>query len=174
MKRTYQNQILNGVKLHRLLAIEFPSFSHIGISPDYVDVFFSQELTQQNKTDLDSFMAQFLDFTTAELMESYMRDDIDPFISGLMDKLRGENIAMGITQAGKTGHFLGLFEKPYDIYSNGFPISLKASFDTGSLYEALTILSFFLSNPSEYSGLSPFMTETRIYSIINEIVEYIS
>lgn len=122
----------------------------------------------------DDIITAFVDFTTAESLKIYLDDSVFPFINDLINRFAAENISIGITQAGKTGHVLGLFEKGYDVHANGLPISLKGSFDTGSLYESLTIISYIISNPTEIAGLTPFVTEAKLNTMAAEITAFLT
>jgi hypothetical protein len=100
---------------------------------------------------------------------AYLDITITPFIKDLMRNFAASNISLGITQAGKTGHLLGLFTKQYDVNSNGLPISLKDTFDTGSLYESIKIIQHLRDNPTEFDGLSPFVTDEKLHQMKNAI-----
>lgn len=118
--------------------------------------------------------------TLAEQMKNYLNEKVFPFIEDLIAVFAAENISMGITQAGKTSDVLGLFEKQYSfdkslMGSSGMsiPVSLKGSFDTGSLYVSIAIIQHIRNNPSEYLGLSPFINDERLLKMKNSIEAFL-
>jgi hypothetical protein len=106
---------------------------------------------------------------TADAVGAYLEKVIFPFVRNLINSFAAENIALGITPSGKTGVLLGMFTRQYDIHSNGYPISLKDTFDTGSLYESRSVIQYLRDNPAEFSGLSPFITDARLLKMKNSI-----
>lgn len=171
-ERQYQKTIANPLKFDEevrvipSIAEEFVQWGAFGTT---LTIELDSDFTTQQETDLDAFMSSWVDFTTAETLKVYLDGTIFPFVDDLINTFAAENIAMGITPAGKTGEVLGLFVKQYDIESNGFPISLKDTFDTGSLHEAIAVLQYVRDNPTEYTGLSPFITDARLLEMINKI-----
>lgn len=135
-------------------------------------VVFETPISAQEETVLNGIVAAHEHITTAETMKIYLDDSVFPFINNVINAFAAENIAMGITQAGKTGDVLGIFEKRYDI-GYAHPVSLKGSFDTGSLYVSLEILQHVRDNPGEFSGLSPFVTDARLLEMKNKIETFL-
>jgi hypothetical protein len=177
IERTYQKTVVNYEKLDaELKSSGFGlQVSHIGsCCPGEVKVYLVSELSAPNATICDNIVNNFIDFTTAESLALYLDGQVFPFINHLINKFASENIALGITQAGKTGAVLGLFEKKYDVHSNGLPISLKGSFDTGSLYESMTILTYLVANSTEFAGLSPFVTIDKLNLMKAEILDFLT
>jgi hypothetical protein len=133
-------------------------------------IHYAQELN--DKTVLDTVVSNHVKQTTAEYLSNYLMNQVFPFVHNLIATFAAENISMGVTQAGKTADILGLFEHKYDIGAN-HEVSLKSSFDTGSLYVSLAILQYIRDNPNEYSGLSPFVTDARLLSMKNKIEAFL-
>lgn len=131
-------------------------------------IVFDSALSSGDKTTLDGLVAAHEHITSAESLKIYLQGTVFPFIDDLIARFAAENIALGITQAGKTGDVLGLFEKGYDIGAL-HPVSLKGSFDTGSLYVSRDIIQHVRDNPTEFTGLSPFVTDARLLAMKNEI-----
>lgn len=132
-------------------------------------VVFPTALSSEDEATLSSIVAAHTGMTTVQSLTIYLDNTIFPFIKTLINTFAAENISMGITQAGKTGDVLGLFEKQYTIAGVSRPVSLKASFDTGSLYVSRAIIQHVRDNPTEYDGLSPFVTDARLLGMKNKI-----
>lgn len=147
--------------------------NHILGRYDGFDVVFKTEPAAAELTELkDVVIANHEHITTAESLRDYLDTQVFPFISELIHTFAAENIAMGITQAGKTGEVLGIFEERYSV---GYvhPVSLKGSFDTGSLYVSLEVLQHVRDNPNEYTGLAPFVTDARLLEMKNKIETFL-
>lgn len=147
-----------------------PKYSHIIGSPGQTNIVTTNALTTEEADALNLIVTNHVaQPTTAQYLKSYLANDIFPFVDDLMSTFAAENIAMGITQAGKTGAVLGLFVKQYDVNTNSLPISLKDTFDTGSLYESIKVIQHIRDNPNEYIGLEPFITDARLHQMKNNI-----
>lgn len=171
--------VINYRKLHdELLASSMGSmFESLGTSeenPGELCLFTEGELLGSELTVATDIVINFIDFTTAESLATYLDENVFPFIKDLINKFASENIAMGITQLNKTGPVLGLFAKQYDVHSDGFPFSLKDALDTGSLYEAFNILNYLVSNSTEYAGLEPFISTDRLNDMAAEILDFLT
>lgn len=136
-------------------------------------VVFENDITSSDKTELDGIITNHEHITTAESMKQYLEYSVYPFIEDIIYTFAAENIAMGITQAGKANGVLALFELKADVDSSGRPISLKGAFDTGSLYAALDVLSYHRTNISNYSDLTPFITDARLLALMNKIETFL-
>lgn len=161
---TLQNQI----KAAGLSTIE-----RVITNGDVLDIYFPTELAQNELDTLDGVVAAHTGKTTAEQLADYLDNSVFPFCKELINTFAAENISMGITQAGKTPHLLGLFTKKYPIPNANLGISLKACFDSGSLYAALAVIQYVRDNPTEFDGLSPFVTDARLLSMKNKIEAFL-
>ena len=90
----------------------------------------------------------------------------------------GENVAMGITQAGKTGEVLAVMEEPveYDsVNKPGIKISVMGTLNSGSLYESLAVIDYHISkaNNGDYDSLAPFITAARLTEGKQSISDYL-
>lgn len=148
------------------------SVHHIEADLTTFKIFFDIELDQTAKNALDVLVSNHNGLTTVEYLTDYLDASVMPFIKNLINTFAAENISMGITQSGKTGHVLGLFEKQYQL-SYPHPISLKSSFDTGSLYVSREILQYVRDNPSEYDNMSPFVTDARLLDMKKSIETFL-
>jgi hypothetical protein len=152
-----------------LLASGLPylKFNSLGSA---LNVVMTTTLDEAQETTLNALVtAHNPSVPTATSVGIYLDSVIFPFVTNLIRNFAAENIAMGITQAGKTGAILGLFTKKYDVNSNSLPICLKDTFDTGSLYESIKVIQYLRDNPTEYNGLSPFITDARLHAMKNSI-----
>lgn len=126
-------------------------------------------LTGSEQAAQDAVVAAHQHITGAESLKVYLDTIVFPFIDNLINTFAAENIALGITQAGKTDDVLGLFDKKYPIDNPLRPVSLKASLDTGSLYTSIAVIGYLRSNPLEWSDLSPYITDSRLLKMMNDI-----
>ncbi len=161
---TLQNQIK---------AAGLSSVERVVTSGDVLDIHFPAELAQNELDTLDGVVAAHTGKTTAEQLAVYLNESVFPFCAELINTFAAENISMGITQAGKAAHLLGLFTKKYPIPNETLGISLKACFDSGSLYAALDVIQYVRNNPSDISGLAPFVTDARLLSMKNKIETFL-
>lgn len=79
----------------------------------------------------------------------------------LMIKFAGENVAMGITQAGKTREVADFLE------------GILKYIQSGSLYEVIVEIDLIISNGIPV-GLSPFVTEERLLQFKQDIIDYLT
>jgi hypothetical protein len=168
------DKAINSDKLKvEIAAASLPSAAYINSIPGVsCDIFFSSELSSENQATLSSVVASHVAVTTAESLASYLATTIYPFVSKLIAAFAAENMALGITQAGKSDDVLGLFTKKYVVGDAAFPVALKDCFDTGSLYVALQLLAHIRAN-EDFSGLSPFITDARIVELMNKIETFL-
>lgn len=145
-------------------------YLHVTFLSSDTNIVFSVALSVEEKEALDLIVANHIASpTTAQQMRTMLDTNIFPFVNDVITTFAAENISMGITQLGKTGRLLALFTKNYDVLADGFQYSLKDCFDTGSLYEAIRVIQYLRDNPSEFSGLSPFVTDQRLQKMKNDI-----
>jgi hypothetical protein len=166
----YAEQLQIEIKANSALANKYSYLSTFGTS---ITIVFAQELLTQEETDLTTIVNNHTGATSAQQLAAYLDNQVFPFIKNLINQFAAENISMGITQAGKTGDVLGLFEKQYTVSGINKPVSLKAAFDTGSLYVARQILQHVRDNPIEFAGLSPFITDSRLLAMKNSIETFL-
>jgi hypothetical protein len=170
---TYEKEI-DSQKLSRELAqASIPAPLRIDTVGSQVIIVFDDGLSNEQHDALSAIVNGHIKLTTAESLTIYLDSQVFPFITNLIRLFAAENIAMGITQAGKAGHVLALFSKPVAIPNEHFQCSLKNSFDTGSLYVSLDIIEFFRNNPNEFDGLSPFVTDARLLAMKNKIEQFL-
>jgi hypothetical protein len=169
-KSVYLEQLNLEIQANTALKAKYANASALGTS---LVVNFNIELTSEEQTSLEGIVTAHTGATSAQQLSAYLDIQVFPFIQNLIRTFAAENISMGITQAGKTGDVLGLFEKQYTIAGISKPVSLKASFDTGSLYVSRSIIQHVRDNPTEYDGLSPFITDSRLLSMKNSIETFL-
>lgn len=141
----------------------------VGTSVSFV---YENALSAEDEAKLNQVVTNHVKITTVEGLTAYLDSEVFPFVKQLINNFAAENIAMGITQSGKTADVLGLFEKKVDIGAL-HPVSLKSSFDTGSLYVSIAVIQFFRNNSAEFSGLSPFVTDSRLLAMKNKIEAFL-
>lgn len=174
--RTYTKTITNKEKFTAYLETESTSkaiYTKWSAFGSDITIYASTDYTSQQETDLDTFVNNFVDYTDAENLYINLHNNVFPFITKLLHTFSAENIDMGITSDNKTGPVLGLFSKKYDIHSDGLPISLKDAFDAGALNESLTVITHLRDNSDEFTGLSPYVTDTRLLSLMNKVETFL-
>lgn len=170
----FNKTILNTNKFHtQLRAKSYGNLYTSFTKDDMLRITFSQDLSQVDQDDCSSFVTNFVDYETIDQLEVYLEASVFPFIKSLINSFAAENISMGITQANKSGDLLAIFQKLYPTASLGGSVSLKACFDTGSLYEALKVLQYIRDNPTEYDNMSPFITDARLLKMKNNIETFL-
>lgn len=137
-----------------------------------ISVVYENSLSAEQESTLTQVITNHVKTTTVEGLTVYLDTQVFPFIKELINTFAAENIAMGVTQMGKSAGVLGLFEKQVNIGETN-PVSLKSSFDTGSLYVSLSVIQFFRNNPTEFSGMSPFITDARLKAMKNKIETFL-
>ena len=148
-------------------------FNFIVAKENDLKIHFTAALTQQNIDDCTAYVNAFVEISVHDNLYNYLEKDVEPFIHDLMTDIAATNIEMGITQAGKTLEVLGFFEKAYLLPGKARSVSLKGSLDTNSLTVTMEIIGYLLSNPSEYSDLSPFIDAARLTEMYNKIATYL-
>jgi len=101
---------------------------------------------------------------------------IDPWVIGFLKKTRAENIAMGITQAGKTFDAQAFFELPIAL-NPMFPdkkVSMLGVLFTGSLTLIPALIDYYIANPSTFDNLTPFVSAERLTSWKNEVLGFLT
>ena len=161
---TLQNQII---------AAGLSTVTRIETADDVLDIHFPAELDAGQITALTGVVNAHNGKTSAEQLADYLNTSVHPFCTDLINTFAAENISMGVTQAGKTAHLLGLFTKKFPIPNEDLGVSLKACFDSGSLYAAREVIQYVRDNPSNFDGLSPFVTDARLLSMKNKIETFL-
>lgn len=157
----------------QIQALGLNTLLSVSSNGDEISIEFSDTLSVENEAILDIAVGNHTGLTIVEQLTKYMDGTVHPFVKELINSFAAENISMGITQYGKTGHVLALFSKKYPIPNQDFQCALKDSFDTGSLYISKDIIQHIRNNPSEFSGLSPFITDARLLAMKNKIETFL-
>lgn len=100
---------------------------------------------------------------------------IDPWVVGFLQRTRAENIAMGITQAGKTFDAQAFFELPVAL-NPLYPdkkISMLGALFTGSLTLIPALIDYYISNSETYANLFPFVTTERLNDWKQEVINFL-
>lgn len=176
MEHLFKRDDFNTVKflgeVSQNLKDKISGFTHAN---GWVHVYIKDELTSQEYTDLQQYI---IDHDSSPVVHTtiitYLNKNVQPFIKQLMDDEAAVNIELGITQLGKTVDVLGMIVEPHLLPGKIKSISLKDTFDTGSLYASLEVLQHIRNNPSIYNGLSPFITDARLLSMKNKIETFLN
>lgn len=150
-----------------------PNLISIDTVGSSITLTFDDELNETEEGLVDAAVDAHVAVTTAESLKIYLDSSVMPFINNMINTFAAENISLGITQAGKTADTLAVFVKQFPIGANSAMISFKDCCDTGSLYAAREVLIYVRANPSEYSGLSPYITDARLLVLLNKIETFL-
>lgn len=170
------------IKLHHLKGYfkDIPNFVGVNGLDNKYELVFSAPVTTEMEHDIFDMYNQitqltFSDQVLAELTKK-TGDSAEDFGKTLLSEFRGENIKMGITQAGMSGKVLSVLTERIDVDESGYSISLKDTVETGTLYEAMKVLDFLINkcNSGDYNDLIPFITAERMESFKQKILDYLS
>lgn len=129
-----------------------------------MEVNFFEEISQEDSDDVygywDNITASTFNPTLDEIITKKV-NEASIFGNNLIAKAIVENIAMGITQAGKT-------KAVADLFSN-----LQYYLKTGSLYAAVAEIDRMVNDGVDPS-LDPFVTEERLNNYKSQIQAYLS
>lgn len=173
----FNKTISNPSKLDRDLKnnVEFGSLHlFLNIKGSNITVHFSSNLNQNQIDALSSFISSYSDISVYDTLYSYLKSDVDPFVTDLLIRIRAENIEMGITQSNKTLEVLGFFEERFIIPGRVRAVSLQSSLQTGSLTVTLELLTYLIANPQLYSDINPYVTAERLDSWKSKIIDFLS
>lgn len=173
----FNKAIQNASKLQRDLKSEETAgsvFDFINIKGNTIEIHYTQNLNQTQIDAVSALVSTFSDISVFDTLYTYLGHQIDPFVEDLLRKIRAENMEMGITQSGKTLEVLGFMTEMVTVPNRTRPVSLMASLATSSLTVTIELLNYYIANPNLYSDLSPYVTETRLTEIRDEIVAYLA
>lgn len=115
-------------------------------------------LTLINKT--SAILSGYVEGDVNQALQEIVRNAID-FFNGMMIKAAAENIAIGITQQGKTKEVADYLS---DVMRYG---------QSGSLYEVINEIDSLIAATVPPS-LSPFVNEERLLNFKQQILDYLS
>lgn len=100
------------------------------------------------------------------------------FGASLIRDFGAENVAMGITQLGKTADVLSVMEDRIEIDPVNKPnvkVSVMGTISSGSLYEAINAIDHHIAkaDAGDYNHLAPFITGTRLTDFKNKILSHL-
>lgn len=89
------------------------------------------------------------------------------FGQNLIIEFASENVALGITQSGKTSDVLAIMEEKVEIDSvnkPGVKVSILGTIQSGSLYESIKAIEYHIlkAENGDYDSLAPFITSERL------------
>lgn len=148
-----------GLKDHSSLGSIYQTSERLG---DSVTIHFTQNLTAQQETDCDTYVNTFVDSPSVqEQMAIYLEQDVDAFVKKMIFEFAAENIALGITQAGKTKAVADEL-RDLNYYMRAY-----------SLYEVVVEIDRLIAAGIDPT-LSPFMTDARMTEFQNKILEFLA
>ncbi len=121
-----------------------------------ISISFEQQLTPSEKTLLDGIISNHVFKTQREYIDDRIDMAVD-FGIKLMRDFVSENVQLGITQRGLTGHIRKALRE------------VKDALETGSVYDAITEIKSL--NQSDFDAV--IMTDARILAFRNKIESFL-
>ena len=140
---------------------------------DQINVHIEDETSQQNQDALDLVISNHVGVTIEDIACQKIHA-ARQFGNAMMEKMASENVAMGITQAGKSGDVLAIFSEKVLVPSSTRPISAMDTVQSGTLYVLIEVLDYHIANMANYSDLSPYITTERLNNFKAAVVEFLS
>jgi hypothetical protein len=166
--------IINVGKLDSEIKAITSKYEGLTIKDDSLILVFSVDLNQDEIDLIYAKVNTFVEVSLVEETEKFLNKTVDPFFQTFLIKLRAENITMGITQAEKTYDVASLFEQKYVLFGKPRGISFLGCIQSGSVTLLIPLIDFLLANPSEWTGLEPFVTEQRLNDWKTEVIEFLN
>jgi len=139
-----------------------PIYDKCRLLGNQLTIILTQEPSAQQDTDLTSFINGFVDAPTLEeQMALYLEKDVDKFVKEMIYEFAAENIAMGITQAGKTKAVADEL-RDLNYYMRSY-----------SLYEVMAEIDRLIAAGIDPT-LAPFMTDARMTDFKNKIAGFLA
>lgn len=97
------------------------------------------------------------------------------FADALEIQFIAENIAMGLTQSGKTARMVEIMTKQLPIPGTNISVSIMEAMHAAcpSLTVILILLDYYIAHPSLYSDVSPFLTVARFTALRKKVADYL-
>lgn len=140
------------------------NYDGIVCNSDNLVVMFIQDASEEDLSKIDTYWNSIIASDFQPTLQEIIQVKLDKAISfgnELMMQATVENVAMGITQVGKTREIADLFTK------------LQYYLKTGSLYAAIDEIDHIIAAGLD-SSLQPFVTESRLQSYKQKIQTYLS
>lgn len=139
-----------------------------------LQLFFSSGLTQNEINVISNHINNFVEIDLIEELKDYVGTYVKPFVENCLYRIQAENIAMGITQAGKTYDVVAFFCAQVTLPNKTRAISLDNALSTNSLTVVIEILDYYIANPNLYTDLDPFITASRLTEWKGWIVDFLT
>lgn len=174
MKLTYTKHPVNLTRLTvEILSAIGDDFLYVETVDTDINVYVNDAISQLKKDALATAIASHVSVTMQEYCAAKIEEAI-AFGNQLVSKMAAENVAMGITQAGKAGDVLSVFTQKVIVPSSTRAISAVDAVQSGSLYVLAEVLQYHIDNIANYSDLSPFITEARLQAFKAEIMDFLT
>lgn len=160
MEKIYSLNVISRNKLGKELDEAFDFIDGLAVDDGSVVVFSSRDLTANEESDLDAFIASYDNTYYIKDIATQKRLEAIRFGQNLIGEHIDENIAMGITQMNKSKQVADFLTLVFYYLSSGTL--------TGAIDEINTLIASGLP-----SDLSPFITETRLNAVKQKILNYI-
>jgi len=173
----FSKTVLNLSKLDQELkedVITKEKYVYLTEKEGIVTLFFDGGLTQELIDQAAYIINNFVDINLKDQLAQYIKLEVEPFINDMIISIQAENIAMGITQDGKTSEVIGFMCNRITIPSSLFQLSLADAIWVNSLYSVVEILEYYIDNESIYDGLEPYITVQRLTEWKTKITDFLA
>lgn len=162
MDLSFNKHIINIPKLDEELRSITNKYQYLLQKGDQLTLIFSSLLTQEEINSISSHVNNFVEVSLVDTLSVYMDTKVACFVRSMMYRIQAENIAMGITQEGKTYDVLSILCEPIQLPNKTRKVSIKQTIDTGSLTVTVQLIDYLINNPDLYQDLSPYITQDRL------------
>lgn len=167
----FTKSIINLNKLEQELFALQSKYISLYSKGSYLQLKFSSSLSQEEVNAVSNLINNFVEISIVENLKEYVEKTIRPFIDNTLYQIQAENMALGITQAGKSADVLGFFMEQVTLPGKTRPVTIKGTLDTNSLNVTVELLTYYINNPSLYSDLTPFITVERLTDLRTKIIQ---
>lgn len=170
----FDKTIKNITKLDKELKDLVSVYQSISSKGSDIALTFSRILTQPEIDLVSNKINTFVETDLVQYLQSSKVIPVNNWVQSFLQRITAENIAMGITQAGKTADMLGFYQLYTLLPGSTLPCTFKGSLDTGSLNVTIALIDYYVAHPEIYSSLTPFVTPDRITAWKIDIIKYLT
>lgn len=174
MNIQFNKQIINIPKLSAEITAVTNKYLYLTQKGDVLTITFSGLLTQGEIDSVSGVVNNFVEVSLVDNLEKYMSSKVEPFVKYIQNYMKAENLAMGITQAGKTYDVLAFINDQVQLPNKTRKVSIGNTLDSGSLTVTIELLNYYIANPSLYEDLAPFVTVDRLTEWKTKILAFLA
>lgn len=155
------------------------NFDGLICDEDSIKVMFFDTISTEDQNVVDYYWNTITPTTFQQTTEEYIKNVVIPNAKAFVSQLEGDfvaqNIALGISAAGKTGAVLGVISKQVVVEEDKPSVSILDSLYgvCPSLTVTVQVLDWHLAHMEEYADLAPFITTERFTAVKTRIQTYL-